>query len=151
LSSERCVIAVQNATTECDLGHWKKKLVVCAGEASAQKTREALGLEPHLGEKHRAEGIIDLLADSMKTGIENCIGKEFNNIKLIEHPSPTLMLYPCGEIAANKDTMVAGLAKRGIGCESVPVYKTEPNPELKIILTRVFNEKVRFIYLYFCV
>lgn len=52
------------------------------------------------------------------------------------------MLYPCGELAANKDTMVAGLAKRGIDCESVPVYKTEPNPELKIILTHVFNEKV---------
>jgi uroporphyrinogen-III synthase len=55
------------------------------------------------------------------------------------------MLYPCGELAANRDTMVAGLAEKGIGCESVPVYKTEPNPELKIILTRVFNEKVQNI------
>jgi uroporphyrinogen-III synthase len=67
LSSERCVLAVQNATSECDLDHWKEKLVVCAGEATAQKTREALGLEPLLGEKHRAEGIIDLLANSEKS------------------------------------------------------------------------------------
>lgn len=60
------------------------------------------------------------------------------------------MLYPCGELAANKDTMITGLAQRGIGCESVPVYKTESNPELKIILARLFNEKVEINISNYC-
>lgn len=77
LSSERCVKAVQFATTESDLDHWKEKLVVCAGEATARKTREALSLEPLLGEKHRAEGIIELLADSKNPG---CLRINFNII-----------------------------------------------------------------------
>jgi len=54
------------------------------------------------------------------------------------NPLPKCVLYPCGELAAGKDSMASGLAAKGIKCEPVPVYKTEPNPELKEILAKLF-------------
>jgi len=66
LSSERCVEAVKKAaenSTVLDL--WRKqKFAVCAGEATALKAKEKLSLDPLVGDKHRAEGIIELLAQS---------------------------------------------------------------------------------------
>ncbi|CAB3383588.1 Hypothetical predicted protein [Cloeon dipterum] len=122
LSSERCVIAVRQSVEnyESILDPWKEKAVVCAGEATAKKAKDLLGLSPVLGEKHRGEGIIELLSKM--------------------NPVPSCVLYPCGELAANRDTMASGLAEKNIKCESVSVYKTVPNPGLKRDLKRLFPE-----------
>ncbi|XP_065349576.1 uroporphyrinogen-III synthase [Cloeon dipterum] len=123
LSSERCVLAVHQSidnNNESIMEPWKGKVVVCAGEATAKKAKDLLGLSPVLGDKHRGEGIIELLSKM--------------------NPVPSCVLYPCGELAAHRDTMASGLAEKNIKCESVSVYKTVPNPGLKRDLKRLFPE-----------
>ncbi|XP_059470967.1 uroporphyrinogen-III synthase [Neocloeon triangulifer] len=120
LSSERCALAVHKSIegSESILLPWKSKIVVCAGEATAEKTKNLTGLSPIFGEKQRAEGIIDLLEST--------------------NPTPRLMLNPCGELAASRDSLATGLSLKGINCECLAVYKTIPNPCLKSELENIF-------------
>lgn len=121
-TSERCVEAVELALgsdRKTVMSDWGKLRVLCAGPATQTRVLKGLGIEAHLGEKHRAEGIVDVL-------------KQAGNF---DRP----FLYPCGELASAKDTLRSSLLEINIHCDAVVTYSTLTNPALESTLDTLFQ------------